>query len=118
MTEATWRHKANPWEPADYGDDGAVIYAVRALKAGTANPGQQHLLWAWIMHASGEDDWPFRPEAHGGQRGTDVALGKQLVAKQMKKMLSPLMTPKTAEEPPMRGTSPRPTKRTPPRRRR
>lgn len=92
-----WRHKANPWEPADYDDD--VVYAVRAVHAGTANAGQQKLFWAWLMHAAGEDDWPYRPDAHGGQRATDVALGKQLTAKQVKKMLDPRLNPKKVDEP-------------------
>ena len=118
MNQHVWRHKANPWEPADYGEDGAVIYAVRAVKAGTANAGQQQLFWAWVMHASGEDDWPYRPDDHGGQRATDIALGKQLVAKQLKKMLNPVMTPKPVDDPGARPVKPRPAKRTPPRRRR
>lgn len=97
MQQHIWRHKANPWEPADYDDD--VVYAVRMVHAGTASAGQQKLFWSWLMHACGEDDWAYRPEAHGGQSGRDVALGKQFPAKQLKKMLNPLMNPKKVDDP-------------------
>lgn len=101
IEQPIWVHKANPWEPADYDDK--VIFAVRRVK-------EQHpLFWDWLMHASGEDDWAYRPDAFGGQRATDVALGKQLVAKQLKKMLNPALNPKKVEtSTPARPVRPRP----------
>ena len=92
-----WKPKPNPWEPSNYDDE--VIYAVRAFQSGTANAGQQGLVWDWLMYVSGEDDWSFRPEQQGGQRATDIALGKQLVGKQFRKMLHPMTTPKTRSKP-------------------
>lgn len=86
-----WKPKANPWEPADYDDD--VLYAVRAFHGGHANDVQQKLVWEWLLYVCGDDDWQFRPDDRGGQRATDVALGKQYVAKQFRKMLSPVLTP-------------------------
>ena len=97
-----WKPKPNPWEPSDYDEE--VIYAVRALQEGAANAAQQGLIWDWLMYVSGEDDWSFRSEQQGGQRATDIALGKQLVGKQFRKMLHPATTPRTRH-------NPQPTKR-------
>lgn len=81
-----WQHKRDPWIPADYDLD--VLYAIRGVASGTATPAQQTLAFGWIMYVAGESDWPFRPGAEGA-RGTDLVLGKQFVAKQIRKMLEP-----------------------------
>lgn len=89
MAREDWLPKQNPWEPPDYDDQ--VVYAVRALYEGKANDGQQKLAWDWLMYVTGESDWPFRP---GGGEATNVAMGKQFVGKQLRKMLHPSVTPK------------------------
>lgn len=81
-----WQHKRDPWLPADYDLD--VLNAVRGLASGTATPHQQTLAWAWILYVASDTDWPFRP-GQDGARATDIVLGKQFVAKQLKKMLEP-----------------------------
>lgn len=81
-----WNLKRDPWAPADYDLD--VLYAIRGVSSGTATPAQQTLAWAWILYVAGDTDWPFRPGSEG-QRATDLACGKQFVAKQIKKMLEP-----------------------------
>lgn len=81
------------WHPhrdpliAEYDED--VIYAVRAFEKGIASDGQQRLVWAWLMYVSGVSDQAYRPGGLEGQRATDFACGKQFVAHQFAKMLSP-----------------------------
>lgn len=90
-----WLPKKDPWLPADYDDD--VVYAVRALKAGVANNGQQALVWDWIMYLTGAGDefadMSFRP-GEEGRRSTDFAEGKRFAGLQIRKMLHPVVTPK------------------------
>jgi hypothetical protein len=85
-----WRHRKHPWEPAEYSEE--VIYAVRAMKDGTALPHQQQLAWRWLMFVTaagdGFDDLSFRPGGDG-PRETDFAEGKRFVGLQMRKMLHP-----------------------------
>ncbi len=94
MSQNDWAYKPDPWQPADY--DEAVIYAVRALKDGLANDGQQKLVWDWLMYVTHQDDWAFRPSNGNadGLRSTDLVLGKQWVGQQFRKMLDWRMTPK------------------------
>ena len=92
-----WSHKPDPWMPADYDD--SVIYAIRAFYNGTANEPQQKTVWAWLMHLTGEDDWCFRPGGEEGLRATHIALGKQYVGKQLRKMLDQRVTPKPLNAP-------------------
>lgn len=95
MTQKTWRHKAQPWEAADYDED--VVYAVRALFKGEAMPHQQIMVRDWLMYVSaageGFDDLSFRPGADGA-RATDFAEGKRFVGLQFRKMLRAEVTPK------------------------
>lgn len=97
MSEMKWVPKKNPWDPPDYDDD--VVYAIRALREGTAHPHQQALAWSWLMYATaageGFDDLSFRPGGTEGRRATDFAEGKRFVGLQLRKMLHPRVTPKT-----------------------
>jgi len=90
-----WKPKANPHDPADYGDDGLVPWAVRALYAGEATPTQQKLAWEWIMYVTGAgdgyQDLSYRP---GDPGATTFAEGKRFVGLQIRKMLRPEVTPK------------------------
>ena len=85
-----WRHRKHPWEPAEYSEE--VIYAIRAMKDGTALPHQQQLAWRCLMFVTGAgdgiDDLSFRPGGDG-QRETDFAEGKRYVGLQLRKMLHP-----------------------------
>lgn len=90
-----WKHKALPWEAADY--DEKVVYAVRALSLGEALPHQQQLVWEWLGYITGagdgHQDLSFRP-GPDGQRATDFAEGKRWVGLHIRKMLHPSVTPK------------------------
>lgn len=85
-----WRHKKHPWEPSEYSEE--VIYAIRAMRDGTALPHQQQLAWKWLMFVTaagdGFDDLSFRPGSDG-PRETDFAEGKRYVGLQLRKMLHP-----------------------------
>ena len=90
-----WKAKVKPYEPADYDED--VIYAVRALSAGTALPHQQKVAWDWLMYVTGTGDFQelsFRPGGAEGTRETDFAEGKRFVGLQVLKMLHSMVTPK------------------------
>lgn len=91
-----WKPKKQPWDAPDYDDD--VIYAIRALSAGTAHPHQQQLAWEWFQYitTAGEmyADLSFRP-GPDGQRATDFAEGKRWVGMQVRKMLYPGLTKPT-----------------------
>ena len=103
--------KPSPWQPADY--DESVTAAVRAFHSGVANAGQQKVVWTWLTETvCGDEDWPFRPEQFGGQRATDVALGKMFVARQLKKQLSPLV-PIGGDEAPAAKVVAKPKRRAP-----
>lgn len=91
MHKTEWISRANPWEPPQYDDD--VIYAIRAFHSGSANEGQQKLVWRWFQYACGSDDISFRPDDKGGQRATDFAEGKRFMGQQLRKFLHPAMTP-------------------------
>jgi hypothetical protein len=90
MSTPEWKAKANPWEPPAY--DETVIYAVRAVHAGTANAAQQKLFWSWLQYASGADDISFRP-GDAGQWATSFAEGKRFIGQQVRKLLHPSLTP-------------------------
>ena len=91
-----WTPKKEPWLPADYDDD--VIYAIRALSGGTANAGQQKIVWDYLMFLTAADpefaDLFYRP-GEVGRRDTDFALGKNYVGQQLRKLLRPELTPQS-----------------------
>jgi hypothetical protein len=93
-----WRAKQNPWDVIDYNED--VTYAVRAIAAGVANAAQQRLFWEWFQFATGKDDISFRPGPDGAI-ATAFAEGKRFLGQQVAKHLSPLMTPKAMNAPPV-----------------
>ena len=94
MTQRNWVYKADPIAIPDRDDD--VIYAVRALRAGLANEGQQKLVCEWLQYVCGRDDWAFR-KGEDGQRETDLVLGKQWVWNQFNMLSHPLLTPKARD---------------------
>lgn len=106
MSAQDWRPKRDPWEPVDYDDD--VILAIRALKSGVANAGQQMLALEWLEHVCAADDWAFRP---GDMRATDLVLGRQYVWAQIEKMFHPALTPKERRAPEQPGRAVRPIER-------
>jgi len=92
-----WLPKQKPWQASDYDD--YVVYAVRALSEGKANEGQQKLAWEWIMYLTGAGErWQDMSYRVGpdGARETDFAEGKRFVGLQIRKMLTPSVTPKAA----------------------
>jgi hypothetical protein len=95
MSSQDWEPKADAWKPVDYDDD--VVLAVRAVKSGVANAGQQQLFYEWLRYLCGADDWAFRPGRE--TRETDIMLGRQFVWSQVEKMHHPALTPKTREKP-------------------
>ena len=106
-TPRDWKPKRHAHDPADYEDE--VVWAVRALAAGTAVAHQQQLAWEWIMYVTGAgaefQDLSFRP-GPDGQRETDFAEGKRFVGLQLRKMLHPMVTPKSVTAPPGPPTPP------------
>ncbi len=67
-------HGAVPW-------DKTVVYALKALAAGTANDGQQQKALAWIVNiACRVNDPAYYPQS---QRDTDFCLGMQHVGHQI-----------------------------------
>lgn len=85
----TFRPKRYPYEPADY--DELVVMAVRALRTGTANQGQQDTVWQWLEYVCGVGSFQelsFRP-GDDGDRDTVFAEGKRFVGLQLLKMLHP-----------------------------
>ena len=103
-----WRSKAAPHEPVDYadakGDTAPVVYAVRAMFAGTASESQQKLFMAWLAYSCGAGDTSYRPGGHDGERATCFAEGRKFPWAQITKMTHPALTPKTAEPRAMTGT--------------
>ena len=87
-----WVYKADPLATPDRDDE--VILAVRALRAGVANEGQQKLVCDWLRFICARDDWAFR-KGEDGRRLTDIVLGKQWVWEQVKILSHPLLTPKS-----------------------
>jgi len=109
MSSQDWEPKADAWKPVDYDD--AVVLAVRAVKSGVANAGQQQLFYEWLRYLCGADDWAFRPGRE--TRETDIMLGRQFVWSQVEKMNHPALTPKAREKPQIStrgGKSERPAK--------
>lgn len=71
--------------PAPYSE--AVLYAIRALIAGTANDGQQKLAIDWIItKASNHYDLSYRK---GDSHATAFAEGRRFVGAQIVKMTRP-----------------------------
>ena len=103
-SQRNWKAKKDPWFPADYDDE--VVYAVRALHSGTANDGQQKLVWSWMMYITGAGDefadMSFRP-GPTGDRDTTFAEGKRFAGLQLRKMLHPAVTPKPTPTLPTEG---------------
>ena len=91
-----WRPKKDPWLPPD--SDEGIIYAVRALVAGTANAGQQLLIADYIRYITDLDAMSYRP-GEEGRRDTDFAEGKRFVGREFFKLLSPLYTPQANKKP-------------------
>jgi hypothetical protein len=62
-----------------------VVYAVRALSKGQADPGQQVLALQWIRgEVCKEKDMSYRPES---TRDSDFAEGKRYVALQLERAI-------------------------------
>lgn len=94
LREFDWVPKKDPWDIPEGVDDEVVVYAFRALFAGTATAGQQHTIVEWLRYACGYNDQSFRPGGLEGQRATDFAEGKRAVFAYLQLMLHPSMTPK------------------------
>lgn len=94
VTALSWKAKPEPWLPPDY--DESTIYAVRALMTGTANDGQQKLVWSYFMYLTGASeefaDLSFRPGPQG-ERATVFAEGRRFVGLMLRKLLRPELTP-------------------------
>lgn len=83
-----------PWKPCDWAPEDA--YALRALQAGSATPGQQQRALKWLIeNAAGTYDMPYRPNS---ARDTDFACGMQHVGKQIVKLLNLSITAITAKQ--------------------
>jgi hypothetical protein len=99
MADLPWMPKAEPHLPPWGSQDNDIVYAMRALHAGTANAYQQQLAWKYLMFVSGssEDfaDLSYRPDDKGGRRATDFAEGKRFVGLMIRKLLRPEFTPKS-----------------------
>lgn len=99
MADIAWMPKAEPHFPPWGSQETDIVYAVRALSAGTANAYQQQLAWKYLMFVSGasEDfaDLSYRPDDKGGRRATDFAEGKRFVGMMIRKLLRPEFTPKS-----------------------
>lgn len=71
-----------PWKPAPY--IVADIYAIKALRTGTANAIQQQRALDWIMHIACEvDHASYRP---GSSDDTAFAEGKRHIGLQIRKL--------------------------------
>lgn len=69
-----------PWDPAD-------ALSVQRLSQGQANTAEQKRALEWILRATGVNDQPYRPGGEDGRRETDFALGKQMVGREIVKMI-------------------------------
>lgn len=85
--------QSEPWKPFAWEPEDA--YALRALQAGTASPGQQQRALKWIIEAAGTYDQAYRPTS---SRDTDFACGMQHVGKQVVKLLNISVAAITARE--------------------
>lgn len=98
IATATWLPTTLPWLPPAHDEN--VVMAIRAFKEGSANTGQQQLVWRYLMYltrASEEfQDLSFRPDNHGGERATIFAEGSRFVGIMIRKLLRPEFTPKPA----------------------
>jgi hypothetical protein len=74
------------WVPPDYHTDD--IAALKAVWAGTANPGEQRRAMEWIIiHAAQYGELSFRSDDAGGERETAFAQGRWFVGQQVQKLI-------------------------------
>jgi hypothetical protein len=86
----TWLPKEHPYHPPDY--DEHIVMAMRAFASGTANDGQQKIVWDWLQYATGTGQWAdmtFRPGGVDAERESAFAEGKRFVGLQILKLLHP-----------------------------
>ena len=100
LKQLAWAPKKSPWLPPDL--DESVVYAVRAVATGTANDGQQLLIWRYLMYvtAASEEfqDISFRPDGMGGDRDTAFAEGKRFAGAMIRKLLRPEYTARPQDD--------------------
>jgi hypothetical protein len=87
MTTRVVKAKPLPFaEPPTF--DEADIYAMKAMWAGIANPGQQQRAMKWILNAAARIDAdPFRTDA----RLTDHLVGRQSVGRMILTLVNTIM---------------------------
>ena len=86
-----WQPHPEPHHPPT-GYDESVVYAFRALAEGTANDGQQRLVWQYMQFVCGVGDFQdmtYRPGGLEGDRATAFAEGKRFAGLQLLKMTHP-----------------------------
>lgn len=71
-----------PWLPPAYDD--FDMAALQALRRGEADALQQQRVLAWLLYASGKEQWGYVP---GDQSARDVWHGRQFLGFQLVKIL-------------------------------
>jgi hypothetical protein len=75
--------------PVEY--DLATLLAVKALREGKANEGQQRLAMQWIeLVACDVEGMSYHDTAEGGERATAFHEGRRFVGNQIRKMSNPI----------------------------
>ncbi len=74
-----------PYEPYLWSDNLNVVYALKALNAGTASEEQQKLIMKSLMDITGYYDLSYRPDS---ERDTAFAEGKRFIGAQLVKMVN------------------------------
>lgn len=74
-----------PYEPYDWAENLLLVYALKALREGTATAEQQKLAIDGLMGITAYYDLSYRPS---GDRDTAFAEGKRFVGAQVVKMIN------------------------------
>lgn len=88
---------SSAYKTVPYDDD--ILYAVRALRDGTANDIQQKIAFQWIVRdVARHYDQSFHFGGEDGRRASDFMEGRRFVGLQVLKLLESGATPKTRKE--------------------
>lgn len=74
-----------PYEPYDWSSNLPLVYALKALREGTATPEQQKMAIDGLMSITAYYDLSYRPNS---ERDTAFAEGKRFVGAQVVKMVN------------------------------
>jgi len=87
-----WAHKEKPYHPVDWDEN--IVMAFRSFVSGTANDGQQKIVWEYLQYLTGTGEYAdlsFRSGGQDADRETAFAEGKRFVGLQLMKLLHPVI---------------------------